>query len=150
MDKKEKSINSHIDKAIGYSDKAHDELQIALNIALDGKGLSDEEKELLSVGFATGTEEAVERVADGSCNDEYTSAWDSPIRDCRISEVYRMTGEHLSMKGDIVKYKNNITEIIGDINWDNKDAAFCFGRDFLFHYFSEYMEVIDNKFDKKK
>lgn len=41
MDKKEKSINSHIDKAIGYSDKAHNELQIALNIALEGKGLSD-------------------------------------------------------------------------------------------------------------
>lgn len=95
MDKKEKSINSHIDKAIGYSDKAHDELQIALNIALEGKGLSDEEKELLSVGFATGTEEAVERVADGSCNDEYIGAWDSSIRDCRISEVYRMTGEQI-------------------------------------------------------
>lgn len=41
MDKKEKSINSHIGKAIGYSDKAHYELQIALNIALEGKGLSD-------------------------------------------------------------------------------------------------------------
>ena len=37
MDKKEKSIKLHLDKAIGYSDKAHDELQIALNIALDGK-----------------------------------------------------------------------------------------------------------------
>lgn len=72
MDKKEKSINSHIGKAIGYSDKAHYELQTALNIALEGKGLSDEEKELLSVGFATGPEEAVERVADGSCNDEHT------------------------------------------------------------------------------
>lgn len=47
------------------------------------------------VGFATGTEEAVERVADGSSNDEYISAWDSPIRDCRISEVYRMTGEQI-------------------------------------------------------
>ena len=68
---------------------------IALNIALDGKGLSDEEKQLLSVGFATGVEEAVERVADGSCNDEYISAWDSAIRDCRISEVYRMTGEQI-------------------------------------------------------
>ena len=54
MDKKEKSIKRHLDKAIGYSDKAHDELQIALNIALDGKGLRDEEKRLLSVGFATG------------------------------------------------------------------------------------------------
>lgn len=95
MDKKEKSINSHIGKAIGYSDKAHYELQTALNIALEGKGLSDEEKELLSVDFATGPEEAVERVADGSCNDEHTSAWDSSIRDCRISEVYRMTGEQI-------------------------------------------------------
>ena len=70
-------------------------MQIALNIALDGKGLSDEEKQLLSVDFATGQEEAVERVADGSCNDELTSAWDSPIRDCRISEVYHMTGEQI-------------------------------------------------------
>lgn len=95
MDKKEKSIKRHLDKAIGYSDKAHDELQIALNIALDGKGLSDEEKRLLSVGFATGVEEAVEHVADGSCYDEYISAWDSAIRDCRISDVYRMTGEQI-------------------------------------------------------
>lgn len=54
MDNKEKSIKLHLDKAIGYSDKAHDELQIALNIALDGKGLSNEEKRLLSVDFATG------------------------------------------------------------------------------------------------
>ena len=95
MDKKEKSIKLHLDKAIGFSGKALDELQIALNIALEGKGLSDEEKELLSVDFATGSEEAVERIADGSCNDEHISAWDSPIRDCRISEVYRMTGEQI-------------------------------------------------------
>lgn len=95
MDKKEKSINRHIYKAIGYSDKAHDELQIALNIALDGKGLSDEEKRLLSVDFSTGQEEAVERVADGSCNDKCINAWDCPIRDCRINEVYRMTGEQI-------------------------------------------------------
>lgn len=95
MNRKEKSIISHLNKAVGYSDKAHDELQIALNIALDGKGLSDEEKQLLSVDFATGQEEAVERVADGSCNDECICAWDGTIRDCRISEVYRMTGEQI-------------------------------------------------------
>lgn len=94
MDNKEKSIKLHLDKAIGYSGKAHDELQIALNIALDGKGFSNEEKRLLSVDFATGQEEAVERVTDGSCNDE-PSVWDSPIRDCRISEVYHMTGEQI-------------------------------------------------------
>lgn len=51
MDKKEKSIKLHLDKAIGYSGKAHDESQIALD--------------------------------------------DSPIRDCRISEVYHMTGEQI-------------------------------------------------------
>ena len=34
MDKKEKSIKLHLDKAIGYSGKALDELQIALNIDL--------------------------------------------------------------------------------------------------------------------
>lgn len=95
MDKKEKSIKSHIDKAIGYSDKAHNELQLALNVALSGKGLSQEEKELLSVDFATGQEEAVERFADGSINDEHASMYDSSIRDCRISEVYRMTGEQI-------------------------------------------------------
>ncbi len=95
MNRKEKSIISHLNKAIGYSGKAHDELQIALNIALDGKGLSDEEKRLLSVDFATGQEEAVERVADGGCNDECISAWDSPIRDSRLSDVYRMTGEQI-------------------------------------------------------
>lgn len=74
MDKKEKSIKLHLDKAIGYSDKAHDELQIALNIALEGKGLSNEEKELLSVDFATGPEEAVERVADKSIDHRITKA----------------------------------------------------------------------------
>lgn len=95
MDKKEKSIKLHLDKANGYSGKAHDELQIALDIALDGKGLSNKEKRLLSVDFATGPEEAVERVTDGSCNDESICVWDSPIRDCRISEVYHMTGEQI-------------------------------------------------------
>lgn len=95
MDKKEKSINRHIDKAIDYSGKAHDELQIALNIALEGKGLSDEEKQLLSVDFATGEEEAVERVMDGGANDEYVSPYDSGIRDCRIPQVYHMTGDQI-------------------------------------------------------
>lgn len=53
-------------------------------------------------------------------------------------------------EGDIVKYKDNIAEIIGTINWDSKTATFCFGRDFLFHYFSEYMVIVGNKFDKEK
>ncbi len=58
------------------------------------KGVLDaEEKEYQA--YMKRVEEAVERVADGSCNDEYISAWDSAIRDCRISEVYHMTGEQI-------------------------------------------------------
>lgn len=53
-------------------------------------------------------------------------------------------------EGDIVKYKDNNAEKIGDINWDSKAVAFCFGCDFLVNYFSEYMVVIGNKFDKEK
>lgn len=51
-------------------------------------------------------------------------------------------------EGDIVTYKDNNAERIGNINWDSK--AFCFGQGLLVHYSSENMVVIDNKFDKKK
>ncbi len=47
-------------------------------------------------------------------------------------------------------HKDNKAEKRGDINWDSKAAAFCFGQDFLFHYSSEDMVVIGNKFDKEK
>lgn len=48
-------------------------------------------------------------------------------------------------EGDIVMYKDNNAERIGDINWDSK--AFCFGQGLLVHYSSEDMVVIGNKFD---
>lgn len=51
-------------------------------------------------------------------------------------------------EGDIVIYKDNNGEKRGDINWDSKAAAFCFGQGFLVHYPSENMVVIGNKFDK--
>ena len=51
-------------------------------------------------------------------------------------------------EGDIVTYKDNNAERIGNINWDSK--AFCFGQGLLVHYSSENMVVIGNKFDKKK
>ncbi len=53
-------------------------------------------------------------------------------------------------EGDIVIYKDNNTERRGNINWDSKAAAFCFGQGFLVHYPSENMVVIDNIFDKEK
>ena len=52
-------------------------------------------------------------------------------------------------EGDMIMHKDNNAERRGDINWDSKAAAFCFGQDFLVHYPSENMEVISNKFDKK-
>ena len=51
--------------------------------------------------------------------------------------------------GDIVMHKDNNAERRGDINWDSKAAAFCFGQDFLVHYPSENMIVVGKKFDKK-
>ena len=51
-------------------------------------------------------------------------------------------------EGDIVMHKDNNAERRGDINWDSKAAAFCFGQGFLYHYSSEDMVVIGNKFDK--
>lgn len=51
---------------------------------------------------------------------------------------------------DIVMHKDNNAERRGDINWDSKAAAFCFGQDFLVHYPSEDMVVIGNKFEKKR
>lgn len=53
-------------------------------------------------------------------------------------------------EGDIIMQKDNNAERRGDINWDSKAAAFCFGQDFLVHYSSEDMVVISNKFNKKK
>lgn len=48
-------------------------------------------------------------------------------------------------EGDIVMHKDNNAERRGDINWDSKAAAFCFGQDFLVHYHSEDMVVVGNK-----
>ena len=59
--------------------------------------------------------------------------------DCNGTPIY---------EGDIVMHKDNNAERRGDINWDSKAAAFCFGQDFLVHYHSEDMVVVGNKFDK--
>lgn len=53
-------------------------------------------------------------------------------------------------EGDIITYKDNNAERRGNINWDSKAAAFCFGQGFLVHYPSENMVVVGNKFDKDK
>lgn len=95
MDKKKLKIIKLLDKASGYAGKMQGCLDNALEVALSDKGLTKKEKSLLVVSYATGEEEAVERVNDGSINDECSNYYDCVLRDKRILEIYNMTGDQI-------------------------------------------------------
>lgn len=95
MDKKKLKIIKLLDKASEYSSKKQNCLNDALEIALSDKGLTEKEQSLLSVAYATGEEEAVERINDGSINDESRDLYDCEFRDKRILDIYNMTGDQI-------------------------------------------------------
>lgn len=85
--------------------------------------------------------------------DNFSSMSDYSVIGVDPSTVCQFTGlkdkeETPIYEGDIVMYKDNNAERIGNINWDSK--AFCFGQGLLVHYSSEDMVVVGNKFDRKE
>lgn len=96
-----------------------------------------------------GVKERAYIVDNFSSMSDYSVASVDPSSICQFTGLRDKNGTPIC-EGDIVTYKDNNAERRGDINWDSKAAAFCFGQDFLFHYPSEYMVVICNKFDKEK
>lgn len=94
-----------------------------------------------------GVKERAYIVDNFSSMSDYSVIGVDPSTVCQFTGLKDKNGTPI-YEEDIVMYKDNNVERIGNINWDSK--AFCFGQGLLVHYSSEDMVVIGNKFDKKK
>lgn len=118
------------------------------NIKFKAKRLDNGEWIVGSIIKSTaGVKERAYIVDNFSSMSDYSVVGVDPSTVCMFTGLTDKNGAPI-YEGDIVMHKDNNAERRGDINWDSKSTAFCFGQDFLVHYPSEDMVVVGNKFDK--
>lgn len=96
---------------------------------LDGKGWVEGNL----IRSTAGIKERAYIVDNFSSMSDYSVIGVDPSTVCQFTGLTDKNGTPI-YEGDIVMYKDNNAERRGNINWDSKFAALCFGQGFLVHY----------------